>query len=89
MYVLSGGCFELIDGWGLLFGCHLLTGGYCVGSFVYWVNWWLLCGIFCGVCCCRGFGAQVDELELVGVVWDEVVCVDLGGLLCGVFRLFC
>ena len=32
---------------------------------------------------------RVDELEVVGVVWDEVVCVDLGGLLCGVFRLFC
>ena len=32
--VLSGGCFELIDGWGLLFGCHLLIGG-------------LLCGVFC------------------------------------------
>ena len=45
--MLSGGCFELIDGWGLLFGCHLLTG---VGYFVYWVNWWLLCGFFCGVC---------------------------------------
>ena len=40
-------------------------------------------------CCCRGFGAQVDELELVRVDWDEVVCVDLGGLLCGFFRLFC
>ena len=36
--VLSGGCFELTDGWGLLFGCHLLIGGYCVGSFVYWLN---------------------------------------------------
>ena len=53
--VSSGGCFELIDGWGLLFGCQLFNGvggggGYCVGSFVYWVNWWLLCGVFCGVC---------------------------------------
>ena len=27
-----------------------LIGGYCAGSFVYWDNWWLLCGVFCGVC---------------------------------------
>ena len=62
-----------------------------MGSFAYWVNCWLLCVIFCGVCCCcRGFGVRVDELELVSVVWAEMVCVDLGvGVLCGVFWLFC
>ena len=49
--------------WGLLF--IGLTGGYCVGYFVVCV---------CVCCCCRGFGVRVDELELVGVVWDEVVC---------------
>ena len=44
-------------------------------SFIYRVNWWLLCGVFCSVCCCcRGFGVRVDELELVGVVW-RVRCV--------------
>ena len=78
--MLSGGCFELIDSWGLLFGSHLLIGGYCVGSFVCWVNWWLLCGVFCGVCCCRrGSGVRVDELELVGVVWGVKWCVLPGG----------
>ena len=38
-------------------------------------------------CCCRGFGVRVDELQLVGVVWDEVVCVArwlfLNGLVLG------
>ena len=45
--------------------------------------------LWCVCCCCRGFGVQIDEL--VGVVWDEVVCVDWGGGggLCGVFWLFC
>ena len=59
------------------------------------IVWGLL---WCVCCCCRGFGVRVDELEVVGVVWDEVVCVArllflngliLGGLLCGVFWLFC
>ena len=71
----------------LLFGCRLLIGGYCFGSFVYWVN----CGscvvsfvvCVCVYCCCRGFGVRVGELELVGVVWDEVVCVDLCVCVCG------
>ena len=71
--------------WGLLFIGFI--GGYCVGSFVVCVL--LLSGFF---------GVRVDELELVAVVWDELVCVArwlflngliLGGLLCGVFWLFC
>ena len=48
-----------------------LIGGSCVVSFVVCVC----------CCCCRGFGVRVGELELVGVVWDEVVCVDL--CVCG------
>ena len=42
--VLSGGCFELTDGWVLLIGCQLLIGRLLCGPFAYWVNWWLLCG---------------------------------------------
>ena len=32
--VLSGGCFELIDGWGVI-------------VWLSFVNWGLLCGVFC------------------------------------------
>ena len=43
--------------------------------------------LWCVCCCCRGFGVRVDELEVVGVVWDEVVCVArllfLNGLILG------
>ena len=53
-----------------------LISGYCAGSFVVYV-----------CCCCRGFGVRVDELELVAVVWDELVCVArwlfLNGLISG------
>ena len=115
--MLSGGCSELIDGWGLLFGCHLLIwggggGGYCVESFVYWVNWWLLCEIFCGVCVVAVVVLEcglvsLRLLVLFGMKWCVliwrgycvvslgcfvnmvVVVVVGGGLLCGVFGLFC
>ena len=38
-----------------------------------------------------GFGVRVDEPELVGVVWDEVVCVarwlSLNGLILFIYFL--
>ena len=78
---------------GVIDWLSFVNWGVIVWGLVYWLNWWLLRGVLFirltgGYCVgsfvvcvllLSGFGVRVDELELVGVVWAEVVYVDWGG----------